>query len=176
MEETIAALKEQARTSLKGEAGERRADALEAVLREILAEYAGAFGVTEAELLAALERSRTYQAVSFYRRTNFPRLESVTLLDNMRDFKKRFPSGCFRCPVCGGISTNPIRCNSNREIGDEGESHTCDGKSYGVDASAGRVMRVAFREGFLDKPGVTEIFMPIETEGTAQGAPPAWPT
>lgn len=174
MEETIAALKQEARTSLKGEAGERRAEALEAAVREILAEYAAAFNVAEGKLLAALERSRTYQAASFYRRTNFPRLDDVTLLDNMRDFKKRFPSGCFRCPVCGGVSTNPIRCNSNLEVGDEGG--VCEGKSYGVDASAGRVMRVAFREGFLDKPGVTEIFVPIELEGSDHGAPPAWPT
>jgi hypothetical protein len=176
MEETITALKEEARASLEGEPGERRAEALEVFLRELLQEYAAAFGVEQGALLAAWERRRTYQAASFYRRTNFPRVETVTVLDNMRDFKKRYPSGCFRCPACGGVSTNPVRCNSNLEIGEGEARRTCDGKSYGVDASGGQVMRVAFRDGFLDKPGVTEIFMPVELEGANHGAPPAWPT
>lgn len=176
MEETIAVLKEQARATLNGKAGERRADALEEFLREMLAEYSAAFGVGQSALLAALEKRRTYQATGFYRRANFPPLDSVLLVDDMRAFKKRFPSGNFRCPVCGGISTNPVRCNSNLEIGEGDARRVCDGKSYGVDATGARVMRVAFRDGFLDKPGVTEIFMPIELEGQNDGAPPAWPT
>ncbi len=175
MEDTIEALKQQVRASWSGEAGERGAQELEASLREILAEYSTALGIGQPELLAAFEKSRRHQAAGYYRRTNFPSLESVTLLPNMREFKKRYPSGRFRCPGCGGISTNPAQCNSGREIGEGDARRPCDWKSHRPE-HAGRGMRVVFRDGFLEKPQVFEIFTPIEAEGVDHGKPPAWPT
>ncbi len=149
MEDTIEALKQQVRASWSGEAGERGAQELEASLREILAEYSTALGIGQPELLAAFEKSRRHQAAGYYRRTNFPSLESVTLLPNMREFKKRYPSGRFRCPACGGISTHPAQCNSGRETGEGDARGPCDGKSPRPE-HAGRGMRVVFRAGFLE--------------------------
>ncbi len=175
MEDTIEALKQHVRETRSGETGERLAQELEAFLRELLAEYSAALGVGQAELLAAFEKNRKYRATSFYRRTNFPRLENLTLLANMREFRKRYPSGCFRCPACGGISSNPVQCNSGLERGAGDARHRCDYKSYWPE-HAGKGMRVLFREEFIEKPVVFEIFMPIEVEGTNPGGPPAWPT
>lgn len=176
MENTIAALKELARDSARGEAGERRARELEAFLHEMLPEYAAALGVAQAELLAALEYSRGARTIGYYRRSNFPRLDNVMLLGNMREFKKRYPSGRFRCPFCGGVTTHPTQCNSGREIGEEGARRVCDGKAYRADPGAGQALRVAFSDGFLERPGVIEVFMPLEAEGDDHGLPPAWPT
>jgi hypothetical protein len=176
MENTIAALMELARDASMGEAGERRARELEAFLREMLPEYAAALGVAQAELLAALEYSRGARTIGYYRRSNFPGLDSVTLLGNMREFKKRYPSGRFRCPFCGGVTTHPTQCNSGLEIAAGEVRRTCDGKAYRADPGAGQAMRVAFREGFLERPGVIEVFMPLEAEGPDHGSPPAWPT
>ncbi len=65
------------------------------------------------------------------------------------------PSRKFRCPSCGGLSSNPYECNASKE---------CDWKSYGFFRTMGKGVRIAIKEGFIENPQIHEIFMPLEFE------------
>lgn len=160
MQEIIERLKEEARNSWHGTEGERRAERLGTFLKTMLPEYASVLGLSEAEILTAIEGRRTYTAINYYQPANFPSLKDVRVFDTQADALAAMPSKRFRCPACGGTSTDPYECNSGESLGDK----TCDWKSWGLLRSLGKGFRFTIKEGFLDQPRVDEIFMPIELE------------
>lgn len=162
METTIEMLKQKARDSWHGETGESRAKSLEVFLRKMLADYSKNLGLPEADILAAIESKRDYSAINYYQEANFPSLEGVRVFDTLEALKAAIPSKKFRCPSCGGISTDPYECNSGVFVG--GDKHACNWKAYGLFRTAGKGFRFTIKDSFLEKPRVDEIFMPVDFE------------
>lgn len=156
MEETIEMLKQKARDGWKGSVGEDRAEVLEAFLRLILPEYATALDLTQEQVLAAIEERRDYSAINYYQASTFPRLDGgVRIFETQNELMKLIPSRKFRCPSCGGLSTDPYTCDV---------SDNCDWKSYGLFKTMGKGLRFTFKATFLENPKIDEIFMPVELE------------
>lgn len=168
MEQTIQKLKDLARESWSGATGEERAVRLEEFVRDMLASYSLKLDISQPDLLSAFEKRRSYSAINYYQLANFPDLSQVTLLKNTDELKQRYPSGRFICPFCGGESTDPYECNTGLKVGKGKQGQVCDWKAYGLFGTAGKGLRVAVLEGFLDNPNVHEIFMPVEHEKYAQ--------
>lgn len=162
MEETMKMLKQKARETWDGQTGEQRATRLESFLRELLPNWANVLGLTEPEILAAIESKRTYSAVNYYQRANFPLLEHVTVYETQAAMQSAIPSMRFRCPCCEQVSTDPYVCNSGANK--KGSEDVCDWKSYGLFSNFGKGFRFTIREGFLEKPFVDECFMPLDLE------------
>ncbi|MDH0341979.1 hypothetical protein [Chromobacterium haemolyticum] len=161
MEQMIEKLKQQARETWSGSIGEERAVQIEGFLRRMLAEYSQVLGIPAVDLLEAFEKRRTYSVINYYQEANFPSLDGVSVLENLAEFQRLYPSKKYRCPSCGGESNNPYKCDCG-PVTANGEA--CNWTSYGLFRTAGKGMRVTFREGFIDRPMVDEIFMPIEAE------------
>lgn len=170
MELTIENLKQQARASWPGQTGEERAIRLEAFLRKMLGGYSAVLGISQADLLVAFEKRRSYSAINYYQEANFPDLSGVVLLESLDEFKRLYPSGKYRCPACDGESSNPYECDTGLPVGKGKESHACDWKAYGLFGTMGKGLRVAFRNGFLEHGGIEEIFMPVEVVSAAPDA------
>jgi hypothetical protein len=159
MEATIEKLKQLARDSWPGPSGDARADSLESFLRKMLGDYSAVLSIPEPNLLAAFERRRNYSAINYYQESNFPNLSGVVLLNDLDEFKQRYPSGKYLCPACGGESSNPYECDTGRPVNN---GKPCDWKSYGLFGTMGKGMRIAFRSKFLEHGKIEEIFKPIE--------------
>lgn len=158
MEATREKLRQAARDSWSGATGEERAAKLDDFLDQLLPSYSRVLNLPEAEILAAMESARNYSAINYYQSANFPSLDGVVLIDSVDEFKTRYPSGRYRCPACDGVSTDPYVCNSGAMV----QGKPCDWKSYGLFGTMGKGLRVALRNGFLQRPKVDEIFAPIE--------------
>jgi len=153
---------EEARSSWHGEEGNRRAQRVEEFIRDKTEKYSQIIGCTPLEALIALEKKRSYSAGNYYQEANFPDLKGgVMLFNSILEFKNRFPSKQFRCPMCKGVSTNPKTCNTNLPMSD---GKTCDWKSWGLFGTVGKGLRFIVKEEFLKDGCVYEIFMPIELE------------
>lgn len=161
MEEIIQKLKKQAYDSWPGAEGERRSERIETFVRETIGEYSTAFGVDAGQLLASIEAKRTYLCCNFYQLANFPSLKNVRVFKTRADLLASIPSKRFRCPCCKQISKNPYECDSGFMRDD---SKVCDWKSWGLLGTMGLGARVAVQEGFIERPKIEEIFMPIEWE------------
>ena len=160
MEATIEKLKDQARKCWGGSAGEKLAQDHETFLRGILADYSKNLGLPEADILAALEARRNYSAVNYYQAANFPLLEGIKVFETQAELRAAIPLMKFRCPACEGISTDPYTCNS----GEIKSGKVCDWKAWGLFRTVGKGFRFTIKEGFLERPKVDEIFMPVDFE------------
>ncbi|MDO8654217.1 MAG: hypothetical protein Q7R66_18760 [Undibacterium sp.] len=160
-EEIIAKLANEARDGWQGHVGERRAIDLIAFLNKTLANYSQVLGMSEDQIMVAIESKRDYSAINFYQNSKFPSLENVVVFESTEEVKGRYPSGKYRCPSCNGISTDPYVCNVAPASGKK----QCDWKSYGLFGTLGKGLRVVVRSTFLEHPVVHEIFMPLEAEG-----------
>jgi hypothetical protein len=117
VEATIEKIKQLARNSWPGAIGEQRATEVEALLRQRIPEYAEAFGLSEHDVLEAIEGRRSYSAVGYYQEANFPSLTGVRVFENEAALREAIPpGGKFRCPMCKGESTNPYKCNSGKVV------------------------------------------------------------
>ncbi len=160
MEKIIEKLKQTARESWGGETGEERARVLEMFLRKMLEEYSKLLNLSQKEILASLEKRRNYSAINFYQVANFPKItKNIEIFEKQGDFKKKYPSLKYLCPMCKGISTSYSECNSGKEMS---KGKICDWKSYGLFGTCDEGYRCICKEGFLDNPVVYDIFKPIE--------------
>lgn len=159
-DDIIAKLADEARSEWKGQIGESRAVELTAFLAKMLANYSQVLGLSEDEIMAAIEARRDYSAVNFYQEAKFPKLDDVTLFESAEEVRDRYSSGKYRCPSCSGVSTDPYVCNAAPAAGKE----QCDWKSYGLFGTLGKGLRVVVRSTFLEHPVVHELFMPLEAE------------
>jgi hypothetical protein len=160
MQETIDKIKKEAAGGWGGEHGQRLADEVEAFILKLLPEYAVALGLSQEAVLEAIETKRDYWAPNYYQAANFPSLKDVRVFETQVELRAAIPSMKFRCPHCGGISTDPYDCNSGIEVGGK----RCDWKTYGLFRTLGKGFRFTIKEGFLERPRVDEIFMPVEME------------
>ena len=158
-------MNEQMRTTIDKITSEARgsgddcARRVEAFLLKMLADYSGAFGVSQEQLLEAVESKRNYYAPNYYQEATFPSLNGVRVFATQADLLEAFPSRQFVCPACEAISSNPYACNSGKL---DADGRVCDWKAYGLLRTLGKGLRFTIREGFLDHPRIDEIFMPLE--------------
>lgn len=140
-----------------------------AFVRNTVEHYAEVLGLSKLDILRSFETARDYSAPNYYQESTFPRLDTgaVLIVDNLDDFRRRFPSGQYRCPSCGGISTNAYACDSGQRV-DGPKSHVCNWKAYGLFGTMGKGLRVVLKSHFLERPVVTEIFNPVENEFSSE--------
>lgn len=113
--------------------------------------YADSIGVTVPEILDAWEQKRTYWYMNYYQECNQPLIQNgLTVYESQADFQKKIKTWEFRCPSCGGISTDPNKCTC------EG----CDWKSYGLLGTMGEGITIIFK----DTLEMHHIFKPIAKE------------
>ncbi|AIQ61837.1 hypothetical protein PSTEL_00505 [Paenibacillus stellifer] len=161
MEQTIEKLKGLARDSWSGEEGERRAERLEKYLRAKLIEYSEALNTPQEEILRAWEKKRDYSAINYYQECNQPSIQpgKVRVFESVGDMLQAIGEKKFRCPACGGISTDPYQCDSGKKV----KKKTCDWKVYGFLGDLGKGIHVFCK----DKMRGETIFMPVSWESSS---------
>jgi len=143
--------------------GEDTKKRLEDFLIQMLEEYSQKLGITQVDLLTALEKARSYAAPNYYQASNFPTLDQVTIYETSQGFKDAHAGKGFRCPNCDGISSSAQECNANPA--------SCDWKSYGFIGCAGKGFYFICKDHFLsDEAKVYEIFMPVNLEKSEEPA------
>ena len=148
-----------ARLDWSGKQGEEDYQKMKEFLTVTLDNYEKNLGIPKLDILISIENRRDYNARNYYQRANFPLTEDIDVYDTMKDFKTKFPSGEFICPVCEHISTDPQECNSGKEMS---KGKICDWKSYGLLGTAGKGYKFIIKDDFLTRPIVWEIFKPKE--------------
>lgn len=159
MEQIIEKLKQQARDSWSGITGEERAENLEKYLRNKLEEYSEALGISQEEILKSWEKDRSYTAINYYQECNQPSIkgDNTKVFETVEDMLKALGKREFRCPSCGGISSNPYVCDSGLEMT---KGKICDWKVYGLFGDLGKGVFVYCK----DKLKGETIFMPVALE------------
>ncbi|HAS5778580.1 TPA: hypothetical protein I7E95_002538 [Vibrio cholerae] len=153
--ETLEKIKQMCRESWSGEIGEKRAESTAAFILGFLPNYAEKLGVSQEQVLDAIEAKRTYSAVNYYQAANFPSLEGVRVFATKQEFLELAPSKQFRCPSCGGVSSDPYQCNASQK---------CGWNASGFFGTLDKGVRILVKDSFLEYPRVHEIFMPLEFE------------
>lgn len=125
--------------------------------------YSCKTGISVAELLNTWESDRSYWYMNYYQDGNQPKLNrsDIYMLDTLDDFKKILDAKEFRCPACGGISTDPQRCDSGKIT----HNKVCDWKSYGLFGCLGRGTYIFIKE----KAKGHTLFTPISFEKAQKG-------
>lgn len=154
----IEKIKQNARDSWSGPTGEERAATVELFITKLLDEYHSKLGLSKLSILKAIEEKRNYMVSNYYQEANFPSLKNVMLFETLQDLLSAIPSKKFRCPSCNAISTNPYECNAGND---------CNWVSYGFLRTMGKGLRFTIKQGFLERPIIDEIFMPLELEKNA---------
>lgn len=159
MEQTIDKLKGLARDSWTGRTGEERAERLEKYLREKLADYSLSLSIPQEEILQAWEDQRNYSAINYYQECNQPSIKAgkVKVFNTVDDMLKAIEDKQFRCPACEGISKNPYKCDSGKEISN---GKVCDWNVGGLFGDLGKGAHVFCK----DKMRGETIFMPVSWE------------
>lgn len=162
MEQQFNVLLEQIRAECDG-FGSDTTDKAVGFIRQFTAEYAEVLGLSQFDVLVAVEKARDYSAPNYYQEVNFPKLDGVNVYATRDDFLAAIPSRKFRCPCCKGVSTDPNRCNSGA-ITSSGKA--CNWASFGLFRTMGEGLRVILKDSFQNEPVIYEIFMPLDLEQT----------
>lgn len=122
-------------------------------------EYATICGNTYEYILDAWEEKRNYWFLNYYQEANQPKLDKLDLIiDKPEDLKKLYGSKGYRCPSCGGASSNPTECDTGILIHDIIKSkgvHECNWCSYGFLSSSYKVF-------IKNKMAIVPIFKPMQ--------------
>lgn len=121
--------------------------------------YGEALNIPWEEILDAWEADRNYWYMNYYQESNQPAInsESVRVFDTLDELRASVGTKGFRCPCCGGISSDPYECNSGI-VRDDGK--VCDWKVYGLFRGLGKDVFVYCK----DKLRGNRIFMPVAWE------------
>jgi len=125
--------------------------------------YAEKTGIDWKDILKGWEEQRGYSWNNFYQEANQPEIKSdnVIVVENKKDYLKRFPSKKFICPNCKGISTDPSRCDSGvkvKLINGTGKEEPCNWCAGGLFGTLGNGVHVFLKDDLR----LIEIFKPIE--------------
>lgn len=123
--------------------------------------YGDALGIDPCDILNAWESARNYWYMNYYQDSRQPRIDAeyVRVFDTVDDLKASIGGPRFRCPACGGISSDAYSCDS----GIERDGEPCDWKSYGLFGTLGKGTFVYVKE----KLAGHSMFMPVAWEGGA---------
>lgn len=160
MEQQFNDLLEQIKAACSGH-GDSTTEQVVEFIRQFTAEYAEALGLSQLDVLVAVEKARDHSAANYYQAAHFPKLDKVAVYATRDDFLAAIPSRKFRCPCCKGESTDPNRCNSGVATLAGG---VCNWASFGLFRTMGEGLRVIIKDTFLSDPTIHEIFMPLELE------------
>jgi len=124
--------------------------------------YAEKTGIPAADILDAWESRRGYWYMNYYQDSRQPEIKGdhVRVFEKAEDVTQAVGLLGFRCPRCGGVSTDPRTCNSGLEIELYDGRGPCDWKAYGLLGTLGKGLYVFVKE----LVGGQEIFMPIAFE------------
>ena len=116
-------------------------------------------GISWEEILDSWEENRSYWYMNYYQEANQPKIEGdkVRVFNTIEDLHEAIGDKGFRCPSCGGITTNPYECNSGLEMA---KGKTCNWKVYGLFGGLGKEVFVYVKE----KVHGNKIFMPVAWE------------
>ena len=117
--------------------------------------YEEKLGIPWQEVLKSWEDDRSYWFLSYYQDCNQPLIESddVFVFENAAELRAKCGNQ-FICPNCGGISTDPYKCNSGKEV----KGKICDWKAYGL-----LQFGLCFCYCKEERKG-TRIFMPVSLQ------------
>lgn len=121
--------------------------------------YSEKTGLNWEDVLDSWENQRDYWYMNYYQEANQPQIinDNVRIFETVDEMMTSIGERKFRCPMCGGISTDPYVCNSGLEI-ETGK--ICDWKAYGLFGTLGKGVTVYCK----DKLRGEEIFMPVAWE------------
>lgn len=121
--------------------------------------YEEKLGLPWEVVLASWEKDRSYWYMNYYQDSNQPLIEGehVRVFDALEEFLSSVSDKRFRCPACGGISSNPYECNSGVASGGK----KCDWKVSGLFGDMEKGCFVYIK----DKVKGERIFMPVAWEG-----------
>ncbi|WP_305844070.1 hypothetical protein [Photobacterium leiognathi] len=122
-------------------------------------EYSQKLDLSPLQVFQALEKKRDYSYPNYYQEANQPNLDGdrVFLFETQSKLLETVqPEQGFICPSCSGVSKSPYNCDCVKEDGKQ-----CGWKSYGLFGTGGDGIKVAIKEGFLEKPVIEEIFLPV---------------
>jgi hypothetical protein len=121
--------------------------------------YAEKTGLEAADILDAWEKDHTYWYMNYYQDCNQPLIkgdETMRIFESMDELKESVGKSGFRCPACGGVSSDPYECNTGKII----NKKVCDWKSYGLFGCMGKGAHFFVKEKMKGET----IFMPIAWE------------
>lgn len=120
--------------------------------------YGAALGLDPAEILDAWEKDRTYWYMNYYQESSQPKIDgkNVHVFETVEELKKSIGGPRFRCPACGGISSDAYVCDS----GVKRDGKVCDWKAYGLFGTLGKGAFVYVKEKLAGQ----SIFMPVAWE------------
>ncbi len=102
-------------------------------------EYAKTCEKDYEEILDAWEENRSYWFLNYYQEANQPSIGKVDLIiDKPEDLRKLYGAKGFRCPCCGGASSDPQTCDTGITVKDyiaSNAEHACNWCSYGFISS-----------------------------------------
>ncbi|SHJ14064.1 hypothetical protein [Clostridium magnum] len=127
--------------------------------------YADKLGLAWEEVLNSWEVNRNYWYMNYYQDCNQPEIkgDKVRVFNTTDDLLKAIGEKKFRCPACGGISTDPYECNSGLEIQKatkKKRAKICDWKVYGLFGDLGKGTYIYCK----DKLKGQTIFTPLSWE------------
>ena len=127
--------------------------------------YSYMTNISVSHILNSWERDRSYSWNNYYQDANQPKIRKnkVHVVENREEIKHLGSKG-FRCPYCGGVSTDPFECDSGiivKTIKMGGPAtRQCDWKSYGLFGTLSTGIYLFVKDIALGK----NIFMPISLE------------
>lgn len=127
--------------------------------------YAEKTGLNWEDILDSWEEDCNYWYMNYYQDCNQPLIEGdkVRVFETVDGMLEAIGERKFRCPSCGGISTNPYECNSGIEVQKatkRKKAKICDWKVYGLLGDLGNGTYVFCK----DKMKGEKIFTPISWE------------
>lgn len=138
--------------------------------------YAQKTGIPACDILNAWEERRSYWYMNWYQESNQPEIkgDKVRVFDTKEALRDAIGESGFRCPACGGISTDPYTCNTGIEVEPAKKkkpAKICDWKSWGLFGTMGKGAYVFVKSELRGQ----EIFMPIAWEKITAADPQPTP-
>lgn len=127
--------------------------------------YEQVLGIPADEILEAWESHRSYWYMNYYQDVNQPFIVSpaVRVFNTQGELLASIGKAGFRCPMCGGVSSNPYKCNSGlkiKDIGHHGGEIVCNWNIGGLFRDLGKGVFVYVKSLVHGE----RLFMPIAWE------------
>lgn len=124
--------------------------------------YAEKTGIPASVILDTWENNREYWYMNYYQDANQPLIngDRVRVFETLDDYLAAVGNLGFRCPRCGGVSSDARTCDSGVEIEPYDGRGPCDWKAYGLLGTMGNGLYVFVKE----LVGGEGIFMPLAFE------------